>query len=72
MTDIADDAQQAEEMLLQEALHNAQANRLSPKGACYNCEEPLPPATLGNDQLFCDGDCGEDYQKRLHMSGGLK
>ena len=33
-------------------------SRLVAKGACHNCDEPLPCP----GQLFCDSDCSEDYE----------
>lgn len=34
---------------------------MKPKGACYNCDEPL----AHGHNLFCDNDCGKDYERRL-------
>lgn len=34
---------------------------MSPTGKCHNCGEPL----AHSHNLFCDGDCGFDYQRRM-------
>lgn len=63
MADIIDDAgdieQQHRDAAIQAALEQARANRMNPKGACYNCGEPMKPL-----QLFCDADCSADYELR--------
>jgi len=43
-------------------LANARANtpRLTPKEACYNCDEPLVHEP---HRLFCDKDCADDFEK---------
>lgn len=57
MSDIADEAQAAEELILTAARLRRKPTLL-PVGACYNCDEPL---TRG---LFCDSECREDYERR--------
>lgn len=55
--------QQTIDLHFQEAMNNAKkmvGNKLQPKGECFNCEEEL----TNTEQLFCDADCREDYQKR--------
>lgn len=52
---------------MDEAMYKAkqQANSgLRPKGVCHNCGETLTQ----NNQLFCDSDCREDYEKRRHAN----
>lgn len=65
MPDVADIAQGDIEELerIRELQRQAKAGtegRLQPKGACYNCGEPLE--ILG--ALFCDKDCRHDYEGR--------
>jgi predicted nucleic acid-binding Zn ribbon protein len=36
------------------------APRLMPTGNCQNCDEALP----NTNQLFCDEDCGKDFERR--------
>lgn len=55
--------QQTIDLHFQEARNNARkmlGTKLQPKNECYNCLEPLDNA----EQLFCDSDCREDYEKR--------
>lgn len=64
MADVIDDAGEFEQFhrdaAIQAALEAARANRLNPKGSCYNCAEPLQPM-----QLFCDADCSADHELRM-------
>ena len=50
--------QQTIELHFQQAMNNVKKmnTRLEPTGDCYNCDE--------EDQLFCDIDCRDDYEKR--------
>ena len=61
MTDIFDQASEQEEMLRNAAISNARVpiQKILPIGKCYNCEE-----SLGDEHLFCDADCRDDWQKR--------
>lgn len=63
MTDIYDQASEREtldrELAIKEALRTSSANRLHPKGRCYNCEEPV-----SHGGLFCDADCSADHELR--------
>lgn len=63
MADIFEQASELEQRerdaSIKAALEKAKANRMNPKGACYNCDEPLKPM-----QLFCDADCSADYELR--------
>ena len=54
--------QQTIELHFQQAMNNVKKmnTRLQPTGECYNCDEELDK----EDQLFCDVDCREDYEKR--------
>lgn len=54
--------QQTIDLHFQEAMNNVKkmGTRLNPKGECYNCEEPME----NPNQLFCDCDCREDFEKR--------
>lgn len=36
--------------------------RLSPKGICYNCDEPFEMQDR-QVKLFCDADCRDDYER---------
>mgnify|MGYP000562465782 CR=1 FL=1 len=42
----------------------AKANRLTPKGCCYYCEERFPE---GDKKLFCDRDCATDYEEEQRL-----
>lgn len=63
MADLIDDAceveQRSRDAAIKAALDKARANRLNPKGSCYNCAEQLQPM-----QLFCDADCSADHELR--------
>lgn len=60
MSDVIDQACEAEEWFRSQALDEIQAaDRMPFTGRCYNCEEPL---TVG---CFCDTDCRDDYEKRI-------
>ena len=60
MADEADMAQELEELALTCALgQRKEAEKLVPKGHCYNCDEPLPPG-----MPFCDKACAEDWERR--------
>ncbi|QQX80836.1 hypothetical protein JK628_02890 [Shewanella sp. KX20019] len=65
MNDIADKSQIAEEQFLNISLA-IRKEQLTPKGACFNCLEPI---TTGKNKLFCDCDCREDYEKRTANGG---
>lgn len=60
--DFIDRSVEQQERLLEAQLQNARVKtpRLTPKEACYNCNEPLVEIP---DQLFCDADCAHDYEK---------
>lgn len=60
--DPIDKASQIEEETRQRAIANARANthKLTSKGSCYNCEEPL-----AGQKLYCDADCATDHEKYL-------
>lgn len=66
MVDIYDRASEREdndrELAIQAALDRIAAAKLAPKGACYNCDEPLAPGLT-----FCDADCSADHELRLRM-----
>lgn len=53
--------QQTIELHFQQAMHQTKkkAVLLTPNGECYNCDE-----SIDHDQLFCDVDCRDDYEKR--------
>lgn len=59
--DEIDHAQRTSDLMLEVALTNARpkGRALHPKGSCYFCDEVLEDAR----KLFCDRDCGEDYEK---------
>ncbi len=59
MADFTDEASETEELLRTIALNN-RVKPLRPLGWCYNCEEKLAA-----QQLFCDADCGNDYNARV-------
>ena len=54
--------QQTIELHFQQAMNNVRKQnvRVQPTGFCLNCDEKLQP-----EQLFCDMDCREDYEKRI-------
>lgn len=60
MADIMDEASELEELQKYVAIQN-QLNkpRLAPRMVCHNCGMHLP-----DPGLFCDADCGEDYELR--------
>lgn len=62
MPDFIDKSVEQQELMLAAQLANARrpTKRLTPKEACYNCDEPLVHVP---NQLFCDADCAEDYEK---------
>lgn len=59
--DDLDHAQQVSELMLNIAIQNARPNgrALRPKGRCHFCET----STELKDQLFCDIDCSDDWEK---------
>lgn len=65
MADIFDQASEREQMDRELAIKNALATSrnsvLKPNGSCHNCGEPLEYS----HNLFCDSDCGNDYERRL-------
>jgi hypothetical protein len=66
MPDEADIAQATEELFLKSALQGVRSGpQLRARGSCYNCDERLP----NHAQLFCDGDCANDYAKRQRLAG---
>ena len=62
MADEIDAAQEEIARMQELSLQTARMGlgRLKPTGHCYNCEEPLKRP----DQLFCDMDCAQDYERR--------
>jgi len=66
MADEVDIANDLQELALQQALNAARVGgpRLVARGACYNCDEILAPRADGQHvQLFCDGDCADDWER---------
>lgn len=67
MADFADDAQEINEKHLEKSLEefqeNAKNQALKPLGYCRNCHEPIAKEAI--NQLFCDVECRDDYE-RLH------
>lgn len=65
MADIFDMASEREtlerELAIKAALTTSRTGAIKPKGACHNCGETLEHA----HNLFCDADCGNDYQRRM-------
>jgi len=63
MPDEIDAAQEEIARMQQATLERARASgaSLKPCGRCYNCDEPLRLS----EQLFCDIECAEDYERRL-------
>lgn len=64
IADIAAEREQIDTARAIAAARNPLQRQLSPTGQCHNCEEPL-----AHDQLFCDQDCRDDWQKRDRMRG---
>lgn len=60
MADLIDDAAEASEMILQDALR-ARAKVPEKTGFCLACDEPTEGA-------FCCPECREDYEKRTRMN----
>ena len=59
MADWTDEASATTEFFEKVALDNLKhQRRLTAKGRCYNCDEGLH-----KDELFCDGDCRDDWQR---------
>lgn len=63
MADIADNADEINELHLQESLaaQKRRAIELKPKGICHYCDEGI--SSSANNKLFCDTDCRDDYDK---------
>lgn len=59
MSDLNDMASDLEEFHRELALKQRKYSNVKPKGTCHNCHEPVKP-----NQLFCDSECGTDYDKR--------
>jgi hypothetical protein len=59
MSTIDDQATELEEFHRELALKHRKYSHLQPKRSCHNCYEPLAP-----NLLFCDADCGIDFDKR--------
>ena len=59
MPDDIDQAQAVEELLRVNAIATRR-NVLTPRGACYNCEDPT-------EAVFCCVDCREDYETRARV-----
>lgn len=65
MADDVDRATELQETQLKIALgKQSKKKRLNAVGRCFNCNE-----VVGQDALFCDSDCREDYEKRQQMKG---
>lgn len=64
MADLYDMASELEqrdrELAISSTLQRIQATRLHPKGECHNCGEEVKEKAL-----FCDADCGADYDRRM-------
>ncbi|KPW03212.1 MAG: hypothetical protein CMI29_07035 [Opitutae bacterium] len=62
MPDYIDKSVEQQELMLAVQLANAKVKtpRLTPKEACYNCDEPLVHEP---GRLFCDKDCADDFEK---------
>lgn len=65
MSDIADKAQAAEEMVLREALSAHRGPVTVPKGVgmCLNCG-----ADVADDRRWCDAPCRDEYQARVQRA----
>jgi hypothetical protein len=62
--DLADKAQQVNELFQKEALEKRKTPGPKAKGECYYCEEPLEPG-----QRWCDNDCRDDWQREIKAIG---
>jgi hypothetical protein len=63
MADEIDQANELAELALNVALRNLSAGpKLTPRGVCYYCEAEVAP-----QQLFCDKDCADDYEKEQKL-----
>jgi hypothetical protein len=67
MSHIVDLAQSAEALHLQRALAAVRTSHppLISCHRCHNCDASLPAGVL-----FCDTDCRDDYQRRMHLQAG--
>lgn len=59
--DVASERETLDRELAIKAALTKGRSAMAPKGTCYNCAEPLEHA----NNLFCDNDCGQDYERRL-------
>lgn len=55
--DIADEAAEREQQMIEIALANRKHPEMRFTGACYYCEEAVPAG------CFCDEDCRSDYER---------
>lgn len=62
MSDISDQATEAEQLHRDCAMQHRKYEHLQPKGSCHNCHE-----SLSRPKLFCDKDCGTDYDRRKFL-----
>lgn len=63
VSDLGDEAERAEAIFREEALHRAAARRqksLLPTGACFFCRSPVHVGLL-----FCDVECRDDYEREV-------
>lgn len=57
--DEADRAAKYERQMTRAAIaHRKPVPRITPNYLCHNCEAPVGPK-----QLFCDSDCGEEWEQ---------
>lgn len=64
MTDVIDQGCEFEEQHRERALAAQAAKRAMPfTGACYNCEAVVARG------CFCDGDCRDDFERRMRAKG---
>lgn len=75
MADEVDDAAEMTELhnniRIQAARDAAQRRELPPKGCCYNCDRPFSDEEKELGLLYCPGgECREDHEKRMRLTGG--
>lgn len=62
MADDADIAHEIEQFNMEVRLASRRRYCLPVTEFCHNCHASVP------GRLFCDGDCREDYEKRMYFS----
>ena len=56
--------EQAERWLNQALANRSQQPKLAVKGSCHYCEADF---AAGDERLFCDSECAQDYEKEQRL-----